>query len=510
MKNVRKYAVTLLGTTLAAVSCGTDETEPQRPSQWGNLTAPVLTVSAERVELQSETPDEEALRFEWTPSAVTRSAEIAYDLYIGLAGEELFTEAKYEAAGRLSAVFTHKELNSLIEESFEAGSGRTVELQACVYARSSDNRIEGKASNEVLFSVRTFEATVVLPEELYMKGGACEQGWDEAVVLRRDGERAYKAEGVVLKFGKPQDNKGFKFYVEPEGSYPFYGQKIDGAFGEIAVFASENDGDSQFYPLSHGYTSGIYTVVVDLAAMRLRLDKTGDVEEFDPDAVLYILGDNMEYGWDMVEGNALVRTAEQVYGISAVRLKANSSFKFFFHDWTEFIRDESAADYWTLKRKSDGDGDIRFVPAEQGLADDEYDITVDLAAGSVKLVPRGATPSYPTELFLFGPATLAGWELGKFIPLTRTSDGIFVAEGVSIEVGEANADDPKGNGFKFAVSNTEWSSEYGAAGSFDDGYRGWGLVQGSDQFYPLLMGCESGLYRITADLAAGRVSFENM
>lgn len=72
---------------------------------------------------------------------------------------------------------------------------------------------------------------------------------------------------------------------------------------------------------------------------------------------------------------------------------------------------------------------------------------------------------------------------------------------MSIEVGEANSDDPKGNGFKFIVSSKEWLTEYGAAGSFDGDYRG---VPGSDRFYPLLMGCESGRYRITADLAAKR------
>lgn len=76
---------------------------------------------------------------------------------------------------------------------------------------------------------------------------------------------------------------------------------------------------------------------------------------------------------------------------------------------------------------------------------------------------------------------------------------------MSIKVGEANSDAPKGNGFKFIVSSKKWLAEYGAAGSFDGDYRG---VPGSDRFYPLLMGCESGRYRITADLAAKWVGFE--
>ena len=73
----------------------------------------------------------------------------------------------------------------------------------------------------------------------------------------------------------------------------------------------------------------------------------------------------------------------------------------------------------------------------------------------------------------------------------------------------------KGNGFKFIISNSEWSTEYGAKEAFDDhdgqtGYRGWELAQSSNQFYPLLMGFGDGNYRITADLTTMTVRFEAM
>ena len=67
----------------------------------------------------------------------------------------------------------------------------------------------------------------------------------------------------------------------------------------------------------------------------------------------------------------------------------------------------------------------------------------------------------------------------------------------------------KGNGFKFIISNTEWLTEYGAKGSFDDGYTD-GNSSGSNQFYPLLMGFGNGNYRITADLTTMTVRFEAM
>lgn len=155
---------------------------------------------------------------------------------------------------------------------------------------------------------------------------------------------------------------------------------------------------------------------------------------------------------------------------------AGSSFKFYYSDWTEFIRDASASDYWTMKRK--GGGDIRFVPSEAELGAGIYRVRVDVSTMCVSLTLVEAEPVYPERLFLFGPAAEAGWSPDNFIP--------------------------------FIVSNTAWLTEYGAAGSFDEGCLGWELVQGSGQFYPLLLGFASGSCRITADLSAGKVVLEKM
>ena len=315
-----------------------------------------------------------------------------------------------------------------------------------------------------------------------------------------------------MKFGKPADNKGFKFYIEEDGSYPFYGQKIGGEFGQIQTFAIANDGDSQFYPLQYDYTSGIYPVSVDLNTMMLTLTRTGDVTEFDPESALYILGDNMENGWEMVEANALLPVGENIYENTRIYLKPESSFKFDFYDWTEYIRDEAAGEYWTLKKKGDGDGDIRFIPGDQGFSEGYYTVRVDLNTLKVTLT-GGTAPAYPETLFLFGPATEAGWNLGSFIPLTKTGNGVFQVKGVNIDVGTANPDDNKGNGFKFGISNSDWLTEYGAKEAFDDhdgqqGYRGWELAQNSNQFYPLLMGYASGTYDITVDFTTMAVRFE--
>lgn len=498
----------MLLAALPLASCNDDDA-PGRPDDLGELTAPVLSVSAEEVTLDAEQADEEALAFSWTPAGGAEASAVSYDLYLNAADADLFEGVKREVGAAASLAFTHAELNELLVGRFGAKSGERLALHACVYARTADDRIGGKASNEVAFAATAYEAVVGEPESLWMMGGACAFGWDQAIELPRETDGSYVATEVELKFGKAVDNKGFKFYGDASGSYPFYGQKIDGAFGEVQVFASANDGDSQFYPLQHGYTSGIYTVRVDLAALQLTLTRTGDVEEFDPDAVLYILGDDMEYGWDMVEQNALYPVEENVYEGTGIRLKPTSQFKFDFHDWTEYVRDESAEAYWTAKKKGEGDGDVRFVPGDQGLEEGYYTVRVDLNTLKVTLTAE-APSDYPRALYLFGPATEAGWDLDSFIPMTQLREGVFRATGVRIDVGEANDDDNKGNGFKFGISNREWSTEYGAKESFEgeSGYRGWELGENENQFYPLLMGCTSGTYTITADLTTLTVAFE--
>ena len=75
-------------------------------------------------------------------------------------------------------------------------------------------------------------------------------------------------------------------------------------------------------------------------------------------------------------------------------------------------------------KKGGDDGDIRFIPGDQGLGEGYYTVRVDLNTLKVTLT-GGTAPSYPETLFLFGPATEAGWDLGNFIPLTKTSNGVF-------------------------------------------------------------------------------------
>lgn len=253
MKHLWKYIAGALAFALPVASCSDDNTSDFPDKEWGELTAPVLTVSEEEITLDANKADREALKFSWTAaSVVTRSSSVEYDLYLNIEGEDLFKGIKREWGGEagLTISFTHEELNDLIITTFGGKSGERFAFRACVYAHTDNYLIEDKTSEEVAFAATAYAAEVVKPASLWMKGGACEYGWDKAIELPQGDAGTYTAENVVLKFGKPADNKGFKFYVEENGSYPFYGQKIDGEFGQIQTFAIANDGDRSSIPCS--------------------------------------------------------------------------------------------------------------------------------------------------------------------------------------------------------------------------------------------------------------------
>ncbi|MCQ2136682.1 MAG: DUF5116 domain-containing protein, partial [Bacteroidales bacterium] len=348
------------------------------------------------------------------------------------------------------------------------------------------------------------------PASLFVVGGAIDDAWSLAIELPKKEEGVYEATEVELKLGKLEDNKGFKFLTAVGVWYPFYGQKVGESFGKTAIFATEADGDSQFYPLAAGFTSGKYTINVNLNTMVTTLTKTGEIYEFDKTTAIYIVGDGMTNSWDMVEANALVKVADSRYEAKNIRIAPDSKFKFSTWGWeTEYVRKESAGSYWTAEVKTGSIGDVRFVPgdADAAFKTGEYTVSLDIKTGEVKLTLT-KEEVVAKCIYIFGPATEAEWDTSKFIPMNEVSANVYEAKGVVINVGAANADDPKGNGFKFSETRG-WDRQWGAKESFDGGYRGWEIGEMSsdaNQFYPLLMSLSSGNYTVKVDLGSKTVT----
>lgn len=480
-----------------AASCAPETPEE---GQQGNdpkedvLSAPELTATA----------SEGSIAFTWTSGTIEGSKlDVNYTLYVGKAGSDLFEDGVTFEKDGLSYTISGDEYTALLND-MGCQSGGTVDMIAIVTAAAGK---ETKTSAQKAFTAGLPAAEVVFPEALYMKGGACPGGWDTATVMAKSANGIYEVSDVTLLFGKSEDGKGFKFFVSDE-PYPFYGQdNTEGAaFGDIKVFASENDGDSQFYPLQYEYTSGIYTIKVDLNTLKLTLTKTADV--FEPSKPFYVYGEGLDKTWEMADELKLSEIEENIFEGHNIHIYKNSSFKFDNEDWTEYQRDDAAGDYWTVKAKVDGE-DIRFIPkdSDPDFKDGKYTVRLDLNTMKVTLTLTEADPviesNYPTTLFASGGFN--GWSM---MELTRIEDGKFQAENVQMNL-DNGADDPKGHGIKFFESS-DWSGEWGPAGDFEaENYRGWELKKyGSNapQFYPQWMGLTSGVYTILVDFTTNTLT----
>ena len=478
----------------AAIVASAAGCTPQDPEddQQGNtpttdvLSAPELTAAA----------SEGSISFTWTSGTIENSKlDVDYTLYVGKAGSDLFDAGvPFETEG-LSRKIEGDEYTNLLND-MGCQSGGTVDMIAIVTATAGK---ETKTSAQKAFTAGLPAAEVVFPEALYMKGGACPGGWDTATVMAKSANGVYEASDVTLLFGKPEDGKGFKFFVS-EDPYPFYGQdNTEGAaFGDIKVFASENDGDSQFYPLQYDYTSGVYTIKVDLNTLKLTLTKTADV--FEPSKPFYVFGEGLDKNWEMVDELKLSEIEKNIFEGQNIHIYKNSSFKFDNEDWTEYQRDDAAGDYWTVKAAVSGE-DIRFIPkdSDPDFKDGKYTVRLDLNTMKVTLTLTEADPvvesQYPATLYMSGGFN--GWALEQ---LDMIADGKFQKENVQMNL-DNGPDDPKGHGIKF-FENADWSGQWGPKEDWEHtDYRGWELASYPDapQFYPALAGFQSGVYTILVD-----------
>ena len=367
------------------------------------------------------------------------------------------------------------------------------------------------------FTTMTISLTPVEPEyptSIRIYGPTFAWGWNnEAARCIINGENGIFEFSAAMYLD--EDWKGFKFVDNTSGTPDWenkeYGMRADATAENIGFdLVKTIGGDPQFYLNPLGYESAIYTVRIDFTTMKLSLTRTHDIQE-----PFYVFGEGLDNDWATVDALALNEVEHNVFEGYDIHLYKTSSFKIVSQSWVEYRRDVNAGDYWTLISKEDEPNDTRFIPgeADQNFKNGKYTVSVNLNTmkASLTLTEEDAG-DYPLSLYILGPAAVdAGWNLGNFIPMTMVSPGIFQAENVNISVGAAVDGDNKGNGFKFGISNTSWSTEYGAKEAFDDqdgttGYRGWELAQNSNQFYPLLMGLTDGYYTITADFNTMKVS----
>lgn len=110
---------------------------------------------------------------------------------------------------------------------------------------------------------------------LSMHGTATPVGWDSRMEIPHKEGRIWEVTGVYLTM---EEGASIKIYANTTDWWPYYGQVNPadefGIITEVPDDATKNElNDPTFYPAAFGYTSGTYTITVNLETMRLTLTK---------------------------------------------------------------------------------------------------------------------------------------------------------------------------------------------------------------------------------------------
>ena len=215
--------------------------------------------------------------------------------------------------------------------------------------------------------------------------------------------------------------------------------------------------------------SGVYTLTFNIrdnlwsSVYEGEIPVEGDDEPIEADMV-YIFGDATTAGWEMGHGIEMTRSADDPYVFSWQGNLGDGWFLFSLSntDWDKMIRPVEQYKYIghgatvDYKFRYPNDDDNNFVVDEPG----EYRLVINLRTRTISTEyvgeggePVGPGPDEPYDpieadmVYIFGDATPAGWEMGKGVEMTRSTDDPYVYSWT----GHLN----KG-WMLFSLSNTDW------------------------------------------------------
>lgn len=510
MRRKLHYLTTSLAALLLLGAACTSDDGAEKPAPGPEtLTTPVLSLSTDAVETDPQQFDQIALRAEWTAAADNEQTEVDYTLYVNLTGRDMFSSpVAIDKKAALSHEFTHRELDTLLLDTFGQEIGAEVEVRFAVYARNADEEFDTQLSSIVSCAVTARTTYPAYPPSLIMVGAATPWQWDLAAGLElaetNEGSRLYRAAGVELRVQPVSLNNGFKFYfsrnLNDTDDPRFAAQDLASeTFGHIAVYRS---GDAQFQPGTQGYENGVYDIEVNLATNRLVLTRTGDLPEAPLPEQLYLLGDTFSWGWSW-DGTLLAKVEEGIYRARDIEMSFGDNgdvgFKMFVErdNWGVYyaMTDDATADNISLQLVTDTDAP-QVYPGKLGYTKGMYDIEVDL--NTMKMTLTSKSIDLTTAYSMTGEATPGGWERRTYLP--RKGDNEWEATGIALNL------DGEYRGLKIFASSDGWwpwygqtpEAPFGTVIRIDD--QAASDAQGDPQFYPARFGYTSGTYTINLNL----------
>lgn len=478
MKKILNTVVLLTASIFALTSCGPKEEDTL------TLTAPTLSSDTASVEI-TEMNDNTALTFNWT--AASSSLTVNYALQITSAGDTEFASGtSFDCATALTKSFTSNEIKALMGElGIEAES---FSLIARVRATSADVEAVNSASLTIAVEINL---PVYIPETLYILGNATDFGWN-----RNKAEQALtKGENGLFTWSGnlyATTSDGFKFTVLNDGEFvPCYVRDAQAANYwtlRLNTNLDYSEPDEKFQVEQ----DGVYSVSLDVVALTISVERTGDIPE-NPDEVvienLYPIGDAMPWSWSQDNAKPMQKIAKNSFRWVGYLL-GGKDFKFLCQNdgnWSpSFNRDASATDYWTILYCANGSPDDKF----QVEADGYYIIAInaDTKAPTISVSAYSAENIYP-----IGGAFSWGWSQDNAEKMTAVEGQTGVYEWT----GPMNAGD---NTFKFLCQNDgNWAPGYNrdatATEYWTSVYRANGDM--ADKQFAV---SEAGNYKLTLDV----------
>lgn len=223
--------------------------------------------------------------------------------------------------------------------------------------------------NKTMMEPTTFKVNV-LPEELYIIGGATEAGWEpaDAIAFNKTGEGTFEVVTTLLA-----DGYGFKFISAKDWAHGVWGFETamdellpDGYSGSLF----EGTGSQNISPAKE---AGLYRIVVNIETLSFSIHKITYPTE------LFLVGGSSEAGWDQNAAIPFNKLDVGKFRIFTYLVAADGGVKFLpqLGDW---------ANDWGMKPDTPGslmvEGEENVPVSEDGF----YVINIDFEAMTYELL----------------------------------------------------------------------------------------------------------------------------
>lgn len=369
------------------------------------------------------------------------------------------------------------------------------------------------AENLMMAMTRTgdIEYEVEFGEAVYPQGACFPWGWSFDGPMAKVADKVYEVKNVKCQWGSAGDS-GFKLFIADGVWSPYFAQGEDAAKDNITIRLVTDSDVPQFYPGLLGYEDGIYDIRADFNAMKLELTFISGGNEgggFDESAAIFLQGAAWEKGypeWGFDRALALVPSEDGLYvSENPIYLNKWCYFKLVMKDWTEWVRDQSASDYWTATpRTKEPDNDCNFIPgnSDPAFIDGEYIVKFDrnTLRLSIEAVESDIDPA--TAIYLYGGNFINGsadWSFDDRNALVPVGDNVYKSP-VPISLGEWTY-------FKFEKQDwTEWVPDKSAGDYWTVTPRTHDPEDNDGTFSIGNAGLKDGNYWVELDLNTNKVT----